>query len=257
MWRCVVFWKISSTFMRGSVAFRPLLLSSSVWVMAAFGCGGAARQEAAPLESPHHIEVGARRAARPRRHALNIRPCTLCLSRSVRRAARRAAPLGGCQSLQTLATTSSASSRPTRSRWCRATSSPASRSRCVKPGMTRAQVRDVLGSPLLADVVPRRPLGLRVHDPAPGRRAAAAPRRSCCSTATCSTSIEGGADLPSEREFVASIDTVKAARNVPPAGADRRADQGACRCRPRPPAAGPPADRPAPARSYPPLEPRS
>ena len=37
MWRCGVRWNISRILMRGSVAFRPLLFSSSAWVMAGMG----------------------------------------------------------------------------------------------------------------------------------------------------------------------------------------------------------------------------
>ena len=50
-------------------------------------------------------------------------------------------------------------------------------------------------------------------------------------------SIETGGDLPSEREFVASIDTGNSSRSVPSAGADRRTAQGAAA------AATPAADR--------------
>ena len=77
------------------------------------------------------------------------------------------------------------------------------------PGMTRAQVRDVLGSPLLDRPVPRRPLGLRLHDPPPGRRAAAAPRGRAASRATRWRASNRRPSCPREREFVASIDTFK------------------------------------------------
>ena len=69
-------------------------------------------------------------------------------------------------------------------------------------------------------------------------------------------SIEGGADLPSEREFVASIDTFKAERNGADARAQPTSSSRRCRCRAQPPAARA-ARRPVPARTYPPLEPRS
>ena len=73
---------------------------------------------------------------------------------------------------------SSACSRPTGWRSCRATSSPASRSAVdpspgltPRPGARRARLA-AAGRP-----VPCRSLGLRLHDPPPGRRAAAAPGR--------------------------------------------------------------------------------
>jgi outer membrane protein assembly factor BamE len=50
----------------------------------------------------------------------------------------------------------------------------------LRPGMSRNQVRDVLGTPLLTDPFhrpfPRQPLGLHLHDP-PSRHAAAASQR--------------------------------------------------------------------------------
>ena len=81
--------------------------------------------------------------------------------------------------------------------------------------MTRAQVRDVLGSPLLAD-----PFHADRWDYVfTIRRQGAEPqlRRVVVRfKGDALESIEGGADLPSEREFVASIDTFKTARNAPP-----------------------------------------
>ena len=96
----------------------------------------------------------------------------------------------------------------------------------VKPGMTRAQVRDVLGSPLLTDLfhadrwdyvftIRRQgaePQLRRDRRPLQGRRAEEHRRRR---------------GLPSEREFVASIDTFKTVAQRAAAGPDRRADQGA------------------------------
>ena len=96
----------------------------------------------------------------------------------------------------------------------------------ARPGMTRAQVRDVMGSPLLAD-----PFHADRWDYVfTIRRQGAEPqlrRIIVLFKSDVLASIEGGADLPSEREFVASIDPDKAPRNPPDAGADRGADQGA------------------------------
>ena len=81
----------------------------------------------------------------------------------------------------------------------------------LKPGMTRQQVREILGTPLLTERVPRQPLGLRVHHQAPGRRAAAAPADACSSTAKLLERFEGD-PMPSEDEFVATLDTAQAQR---------------------------------------------
>jgi outer membrane protein assembly factor BamE len=123
----------------------------------------------------------------------------------------------------------------------------------VKPGLTRAQVRDVLGSPLLAD-----PFHADRWDYVFTIRRQGAPaqlRRIVVRfESDVLASIEGGADLPSERDFVASIDTFKTSRNAPPlALTDEQIKALPAPVRPPPPEPVPPA----PARSYPPLEPRS
>ena len=115
----------------------------------------------------------------------------------------------------------------------------------VKPGMSAPQVRDILGTPLLTDVVPCRPLGLRLHDPAPGRRAAAAPARRAASRATC-WSASKATSCRARREFVASIDT-----SARPRARRRRSSspRSSCKALPAPPAprrAPPPEPPPAP-----------
>ncbi len=121
----------------------------------------------------------------------------------------------------------------------------------VRPGLTRAQVRDVLGSPLLTDpfhadrwdyVFTIRRQGA----PAQLRRVIALFKDDVL------TSVDTGGELPSERDFVASIDTFKTPRNAPPLALST--EQVAALPAPvRPPAAEPVP--PAPTRSYPPLEP--
>jgi outer membrane protein assembly factor BamE len=85
----------------------------------------------------------------------------------------------------------------------------------AKPGQTRAQVRDVLGSPLLAD-----PFHADRWDYVfTIRRQGAEPqlRRVIVRfKADVLDTIEGAAGLPSEHDFVTSIDTFKTARNAPP-----------------------------------------
>ena len=123
----------------------------------------------------------------------------------------------------------------------------------VKPGQTRAQVRDLLGSPLLTD-----PFHADRWDYVfTIRRQGADPqlRRVVVRFKDdVLASVEGGADLPSEREFVASIDTFKTSRNAPPLVlSDEQLKALPVPARP----AAAEATLPVPNRTYPPLEPRS
>jgi outer membrane protein assembly factor BamE len=123
----------------------------------------------------------------------------------------------------------------------------------VKPGLTRAQVRDALGSPLLAD-----PFHADRWDYVfTIRRQGAEPQLRRVVVRFKSDvleSIEGGTGLPSEHEFVASIDTFKTARNAPPLVlTDEQIKALPVPVRPPPPEPPPPV----PARTYPSLEPGS
>lgn len=123
----------------------------------------------------------------------------------------------------------------------------------AKPGLTRAQVRDVLGSPLLAD-----PFHADRWDYVfTIRRQGAEPqlRRVVVRfKADVLDSIEGGTGLPSEHEFVTSIDTFKTARNAPPLTlSEAQIKDLPVPVRPPPAEPAPPV----PARAYPPLEPSS
>ncbi len=123
----------------------------------------------------------------------------------------------------------------------------------AKPGLTRAQVRDVLGSPLLAD-----PFHADRWDYVfTIRRQGAAPQMHRVVVRfkdDVLASVEGAANLPSEHEFVASIDTFKTSRNAPPLVLSD--EQLKALPVPQRPAAAEPAP-PVPNRTYPPLEPRS
>jgi outer membrane protein assembly factor BamE len=124
----------------------------------------------------------------------------------------------------------------------------------VKPGMPKAQVRDLLGSPLLTDVfhesrwdyvftinrqgaTPQKRLVVALFD---GDRL---------------QSLDVPDDLPSEREFVAAINTFKPSRQTPKlelSDAERGALPPPKRsAEPAPTAA---AEGPAPGRVYPPLD---
>ncbi len=120
----------------------------------------------------------------------------------------------------------------------------------VKPGMTRSQVRDVLGSPLLADLFHADRwdyvFTIRRQGTAPQARTVVA-----LFDGEALKSIETGDELPSEREFVNSIDTSKK-KAVPPPLALTDEQRKALPVPPRPPAAETVPD--VAARTYPPLE---
>ena len=124
----------------------------------------------------------------------------------------------------------------------------------LKPGMSRAQVRDVLGSPLLTDV-----FHADRWDYVFSIRRQGAPyqqrRVTVLFEGDTMKSFEADQELPSERDFVASIDTKRSSRTPP----KLELSEEQLRALPVPvrPARWPPR-RPAaqgPARSYPPLEP--
>jgi outer membrane protein assembly factor BamE len=122
----------------------------------------------------------------------------------------------------------------------------------IKPGMTRAQARDVLGSPLVTD-----PFHADRWDYVfTIRRQGAAPqlrRVVVLFKGDALESIDSGGELPGEREFVASIDTSKARTPPPLALSEEQLKALPTPARPAPPEPVPPS----PTRSYPPLEPSS
>ena len=233
--------------MRGSVAFRPLLLSSST-----LRHGGSRRvtgragRRGPAARIAHHIEVANAWPTSPHRRHDRLLTCS-CLARIAvaRRRHRAAAAASRCNRR----TACSASSRPTGSRSCRATSSPRSRSALVKPGMSRPQVRDVLGTPLLTDVfhADRWDYVFTI------RRQGAEPQRAAIVVLLRRRRAEehrDGDDLPSEREFVASIDTAQAPRKVPTLELSDEQRQGAAGAG-APAAAAQRGARSAPARELP------
>ncbi len=122
----------------------------------------------------------------------------------------------------------------------------------IKPGLNRSQVRDILGSPLLTDVfhADRWDYVFTI------RRQGAEPqsrRVVVLFDGDKLKSLEGGSDLPAERDFVASIDTFKTSRNAAPLALT----EAQLKALPVP-AKAPEVQAPAPvtARTYPPLEPR-
>ena len=121
----------------------------------------------------------------------------------------------------------------------------------VKPGMSRAQVRDILGSPLVADAFH----GDRWDYVFTIRRQGAEPQQRRVIVrfkADVVESVDTGGELPGEREFVASIDTGKTARTPPTLALTEEQLKALPAPPPAPPASAPSA---APARTYPPLDP--
>lgn len=123
----------------------------------------------------------------------------------------------------------------------------------IKPGVSRAQVRDTLGSPLLTDVFHAN----RWDYVFTIRRQGAEPqlrRVVVLFDGETLKSIDTGGELPAERDFVASIDTYKSSRSAPVL--ELTPEQ--VKALPIPPRPAPvPPEPPAPERVYPPLEPRS
>ena len=167
------------------------------------------------------------------------------------------AGLSGCQYLPSLPTPNWSAERflgvvtPYRVEVVQGNVVTSEQAEAVKPGMSRAQVRDILGSPLVADVfhADRWDYVFTI------RRQGTEPqaRRVVVRFAGDSfKSIDTGGALPTEREFVASIDTFKTSRNAPPL--ELTPEQ--LKALPTP--AKPPvveAEPVGPTRAYPPLEP--
>ncbi len=123
----------------------------------------------------------------------------------------------------------------------------------IKPGLTRAQARDILGSPLLTDPfhVDRWDYVFTIR-----RQGAASQLRRVVVLFQNDVlaSIDTGGVLPSERDFVATIDPSRNPRTPPTlALSDEQLKRLPA---PAPlPATAASASAPVPARSYPPLEP--
>ena len=123
----------------------------------------------------------------------------------------------------------------------------------LKPGMNRAQVRDALGTPLVADAfhVGRWDYVFTIRRPGAESQARHVMVQF---DGDLFKSIDTGGVLPSEREFVASIDSFKTSRNAPPL--ELSPEQ--LKALPAPQKPAPVEAEPVgPTRDYPPLEPRS
>lgn len=122
----------------------------------------------------------------------------------------------------------------------------------VRPGMTRLQVRDILGSPMLADPfhADRWDYLFTIR-----RAGTAAQRRHVVAhfEGDALQRLEAPADLPSENEFVASIDPTRRATGPAPRLELSEAERAALPQPTAQPSAGT-APSAAPPRAFPPLE---
>ena len=163
--------------------------------------------------------------------------------------------LGGCQSIRSLASSDSFLGviTPYKVEVVQGNVITQEQAALIKPGMNRAQVRDILGSSLLADVFH----GDRWDYVFTIRRQGAEPQSRhivVLFTGDAFKSIDTGGELPTERDFVASIDTFKTARNAP----SLELSEVQLKALPVPPKPAAVEPEPVgPAREYPPLEPRS
>ena len=170
-----------------------------------------------------------------------------------------AAAVTGCQYLPSLPTPSGSADRflgvitPYKVEVVQGNVITSEQADAIKPGMSRAQVRDVLGTPLVADVFHANRwdyvFTIRRQGTAPQARSVVV-----WFDGDVLKSVDTGGPLPSEREFVASIDTFKTARNAP--SLTLTPEQLKALPAPATPAAV--AVEPiGPTRAYPPLEPNS
>jgi outer membrane protein assembly factor BamE len=226
--------------------------------MSGIGRSGVRGEEAQPLESDHHIEVGApcRRAVSHTMVLLSLVPGSSLRALLLGMAVGGSVGLAGCDSINRSLQTSDSFMgviTPYKVEVVQGNVITSEQVAAIKPNMNRAQVRDVMGSPLLADVFH----GDRWDYVFTIRRQGAEPqarRVTVLFSGDTFKSIDTGGALPSEREFVASIDTFKTSRNAPPL--ELTPEQLKALPTPVPPA--PAASEPiGPVRDYPPLEPRS
>ncbi|MDP3672897.1 MAG: outer membrane protein assembly factor BamE [Telluria sp.] len=122
----------------------------------------------------------------------------------------------------------------------------------VKPGMSRQQVRDILGTPLLASVFHASRWDYVFTLKRQGVKAQER-KLAVFFKGDLMERVEGDA-MPSEAEFVATLDNKRRNAKVPPLEASEEALKRYAADKPAGPAA-PAADLPPAAASYPPLEP--
>jgi len=123
----------------------------------------------------------------------------------------------------------------------------------MKPGMSRQQVRDILGTPLLTSVFHADRWDYVFTLKRQGTQAQER-KLAVFFKGDALERVEGDA-MPSEAEFVATLDNKRKGAKVPPLEASEEALNRFSAGKPATPVAPAAADRPPPAASYPPLEP--
>jgi len=189
----------------------------------------------------------------PPRHPPLIKPMTRSLRRPAAAASMLAAAmlLGGCASPMRAADSFLGLITPYRIDIVQGNVVTREQVALVRPGMSRSQVRDALGSPLLTDVFHADRwdylFTIRRQGTAPQRRSIIARFEG-----DLLQSLDAPPDLPSEREFVASITRARTTARAPTlelSEAQRKALPAPVRRE------APPAEPVGPVREYPPLEP--
>jgi outer membrane protein assembly factor BamE len=213
--------------------------------MVAIRCGSAGHR---PVESPHHIEVG---RVRTREGPAGTVPIMIHRPRPLRAAAALCGliALTGCASLQSSDNFLGVVT-PYRIDIVQGNVVTKEQAALIKPGMSRAQVRDILGSPLLTDAFH----GDRWDYVFTIRRQGTEPqlRRIVVRfDGEKLKSMDTSGELPSEREFVASVDATKTSPRSTPLELTE-AQIKALPVPPQPAASAAEPDKPE--RSYPPLE---
>jgi outer membrane protein assembly factor BamE len=211
-------------------------------------------REGQPLESTDHIEVDAHRRRTDFPAMAFVLPLRAAPLPSMYRGIALAATftLAACQSLQSSDSFLGAIT-PYKVEVVQGNVITSEQAALIKPGMNRTQVRDVLGTPLVADAFHADRwdyvFTIRRQGTEPQSR-----RVVVLFAGDQLKSIDTGGALPSEREFVASIDTFKTARNAP--SLELTPEQLKALPAPAKPATLE-AEPIGPTREYPPLEPRS
>src|SRR5665647_143149 len=197
MCRCAPFWKRSRIFSRGSVAFRPVLLSSSMLAMIFPRLPGAGQ----PLQSFDHIATGLPMPATPSRASSLALALAAC------------AAVSGCGSFDSMSQRMVGSITPYKVEIVQGNFVSREQVAALKPGMSRQQVRDILGTPLVASVfhTDRWDYVFTLK-----RRGVPAQERKLA------VFFKGGVldrfegdEMPSEAEFVATLDNKRKDAKVP------------------------------------------
>ena len=214
MCRWPPFWKISRIFRRGSVAFRPVFLSSSMLPMVvsapAVRAGSAGGQ---PLQWFDHI-------------ATLFLPCLPFPNAASGRSPAAVAAclsLGACSSVTDSTRGALTPITPYKVEVVQGNFVSKEQVEALKPGMSRQQVREILGTSLLTDVFHANRwdyvFTIRRQGVEPQQR-----RLTLFFNGELLERFEGD-PMPSEEEFVAKLDTRSASGKVPELRGDRRPAQ--------------------------------